>query len=105
MTVNRMIPAADTPIPVGRPHRTLCDIEMLVYDYERVTYQTVVLPAGQIFQPWEPHHWRGEEVPITLGDQAKEFDWGVTSWDGHFLRWADFFCKCRLVEEGPAGAK
>lgn len=97
---NRMTAAIDAPIPVGQPHLSICDIEMLVYDYDRVSHEISVLPAGTIFQPWDgPDHWWGEEVPITLGDQAEEFDWGKTSWDGHFLRWGDFFSKCRLVQK------
>jgi hypothetical protein len=101
---------ADTPIPVGKPHRALCDVKVLVYDYDSSHVETVVLHAGDIFQPWEPEHWRGEKVPITLGDEHSEFDWGVCSWEGHFLRWDDFFSRSELAEGStsptrPPGAK
>lgn len=58
-----------------------------------------MLPAGSTFQPWQPEEqWRGERVPITLGSQNIDFDWGVTSSDGHFLRWDDFFARCEPGE-------
>jgi hypothetical protein len=89
----------DMPIAIGSRHQTLCDIEMLVYDYDSLPVKPAVLPAGSIFQPWEPlDHWRGNRVPITLGDSAKEFDWGVSASEGHFLRWDDFFTKCSLAK-------
>ena len=88
----------DSHIPVGIPHRTLCDIEMLVYDYDAMGVKGEVLPEGSIFQPWEPELRRGSEVPITLGDQAAEFDWAVSSFEGHFLKWDDFFSRCRMIE-------
>lgn len=82
----------DGRILVGRVHRTSRDVEVLVYDYDSLNVETTILPAGSIFQPWTPQdHWRGEKVPITLGDQATGFDWGVSSLSGHFLRWNDFF--------------
>lgn len=86
----------DSHIPVGIPHRTLCDIEMLVYDYDAMGVKGEVLPGGSIFQPWEPELQRGSKVPITLGDQAAEFDWGVSSFEGHFLKWDDFFSRCQV---------
>jgi hypothetical protein len=43
-------------------------------------------------------HRRGVDVPITLGDGATEFDWGVTAFLGHFLTWDDFFSKCAICE-------
>ena len=90
---------ANHPIPMGKRHRTLCDVEMLVCDYDESRVETEVLPAGSVFQPWEPlEHWRGEKVPITLGGEHSEFDWGVSSDKGHFLRWNDFFSKCKLAE-------
>jgi len=96
-----MLTPPDEPIEVGRVHRTLADVEMVVYDYDRIASRIEVLPAGSLFQPWEPVHWRGEEVPITLGDRASQFDWGVSAWDGHFLRWDDFFRRCELVATEP----
>lgn len=73
---------------------------MLVYDYDRLPFKSEVLPAGSVFQAWEPRaHWRGIKVPITLGDNHREFDWGVTSDKGHFMRWDDFFVYC-VIEEG-----
>ena len=91
---------ANDPFLVGRPHRTRRDVEMLVLDYDRGV-ATVTLPAGSVFQPWRTEdHWRGVKIPITLGDGAPEFDWGVTSADGHFLRWEDFFDRCALVDQG-----
>lgn len=88
----------DSFIPVGIPHRTLCDIEMLIYDYDAMGVKTEVLPVDSIFQPWEPELRRGREVPITIGDQAAEFDWAVSSFEGHFLKWDDFFSRCRMIE-------
>lgn len=68
------------------------DVEVLVYDYDSLNVETAILPAGSLFQPWTPRdHWLGEKVPITLGDQATGFDWGVGSPSGHFLQWNDFF--------------
>ena len=72
---------------------------MLVYDYCSTGVASEVLPAGSIFQPWEPlDHWRGEKVPITLGGQDSEFDWGATSAEGRFIQWDDFFSN-RVAEE------
>ena len=95
----------DQQVPVGKVHVTLCDMEMIVKDYDKLGHPTILLRAGSVFQPWDPRHWAGSEVPITLGDQASQFDWGVTDevtgifgWDGHFLNWDDFFTKCQLVE-------
>lgn len=86
---------AESPIPSGQLYRTLCDVEVLVYDYDRMPVQVEVLPAGSLFQPWEPlEQWQGVRVPITLGGEATGFDWGVTSGEGHFLRWEDFFTRC-----------
>ena len=68
---------------------------MLVCDYDSMGVVNEVLAAGSVFQPWEPlDHWRGEKVPITLGGHDSEFDWGVTSAEGHFLHWEDFFSRC-----------
>jgi hypothetical protein len=95
----------DMLIPAGKPHRALCDVEVLVYDYDAMGVRTEVLPAGSIFQPWEPlEHWRGKKIPITIGGGATEFDWGVSSSEGHFLEWGDFFNRCRVDEaktDGP----
>lgn len=53
---------------------------MLLYDYDRVDNKIGVLPAGNVFQPWDrPVHWLGMDVPITLGEQADEFDGGKSS--------------------------
>ena len=91
--------AADRHIPAGTRHRTLCDVEVAVYDYDSGV-ERLVLPVGSVFQPWEPRdHWRGERVPITLGDQHARFDWGVTSREGHFLAWDDFFFRCANEED------
>lgn len=87
----------DMLIPTGKSHRALCDIELLVYDYDTMGVQSKVLTAGSIFQPWEPlERWRGIKIPITLGEGAAEFDWGISSYEGHFLKWSDFFSRCRL---------
>jgi hypothetical protein len=94
----------DSPILVGIAHRALRDVEMLVYDYDELPVQAELLTGGSIFQPWEPaEHWRGEKVPITLGSQNKEFDWGVNSGVGHFLRWDDFFSVCEPVKGTVSG--
>lgn len=103
---DRPVPDAAAPaprdaiVPAGRPHRTMCDVEVLLHDYDALGVKVRSLPAGTVFQPWEPRdHWRGVEVPITLGSGATELDWGVTSLTGHFLRWDDFFTKCEMM--GP----
>ena len=89
----------DSPIQIGRPHRARCDIEMRVYDYDALATKIKILKAGEIFKPWEPlDHWRGFEVPITLDDAAQAFDWGVSSFEGYFLAWDDFFLKCEVLE-------
>ncbi len=85
----------NTPIPAGQLHRAFRPLEVLVYDYDELGVRTRVLPAGSVFQPWEPEpHWRGVKVPITLGAEAKGFDWGVTSPVGYFLSWRNFFSAC-----------
>lgn len=87
-----MTPPADTAIPAGRPHLALRALELLVYDFDALGVRTRVLAAGARFIPWEPPpHWRGERVPITLGDAAPGFDWGRESAEGLFLAWQDFF--------------
>ena len=89
----------DGLIQFGCPHRVLCDTEMLIYDYDASGIEIEILHEGDAFQPWEPHELRwGKTVPITLGDQAKEFDYGVSSYKRHFLKWDDFFYKCRIIE-------
>jgi hypothetical protein len=98
--VNNMPTLTDAPISVGKRHRTTKDLRVWVYNYDRLTPTEEILPAGAMFQPWEPAHWRGEEVPITLGGGATEFDWGVTAANGHFLAWEDFFASCELAELG-----
>ena len=86
---------SDDEIPAGELHRALRDVELRRHDYEQGNVETRLLPAGSIFQPWEPReHWRGVGVPITLGGDHAEFDWGVTSPAGHFLAWDDFLLKC-----------
>lgn len=89
---------ADAPILVGQPHCTRCDVTVTIYEYDSGV-ESLVLPAGSRFQPWEPlAHWRGVKVPITLGEGATELDWDVTSAYGHFLMWDDFFFKCATCE-------
>ena len=85
----------------------MCDVEVLVQDYDAMGVRTEVLPAGGVFRPWEPlAQWRGIKIPITVGDGATEFDWGVSSSEGHFLRWDDFFSRCRMsgakADDSPA---
>jgi hypothetical protein len=98
-----MTTPADTEIPVGRPHVTGCDIEILVRDYDKLMPSFLVLRSGSIFQPWQPQDEGDQWIPITLGDEANEFDWGKKSrdgsfsWDGHFIRREDFFTKCQLL--------
>lgn len=86
-------------VRISLPHVVERDIQVLIYDYDRVTCQTQILSAGSVFQPWEPTEFAGGEIPITLGDQALEFDWGKTAWDGHFLRADDYFANCVLLED------
>ena len=91
------------PIPVGKPHCTVVELEVLIYDYDQMGVKSLILPVGTLFQPWQPlDHWRGQKIPITLGDGAKEFDWGVTAIEGHFLSWHDFFMYCQLAEVCPS---
>lgn len=88
-----------TSIPLGRTHRALRDIEMHVYDYDDMGIEARVLLKDSLFRPWEPlAQWQGDKIPITLGDQATEFNWMITSREGHFLKWNDFFDHCELVE-------
>lgn len=88
-------------IAVGRRHRALRDLEVIVLDYDSLIGERALLGAGELFQPWEPlEHWRGEKIPITLGGEHSRFDWGVTSAEGHFLRWDDFFLHCELAGDG-----
>jgi hypothetical protein len=87
-------------ISAGVPHRVRSPVEMLIYDYDSLPVEMRNLPAGAVFQPWEPElHLRGERVPITLGNHHSEFDWGVTSGQGHFLRWDDFFLLCEPLND------
>lgn len=93
---------ADHDIPAGARYRALSDVELLVKDYDDLQVATRVLVAGSLFQPWEPReHWRGRQVPITLGEGCERFDWGVTSPRGHFLSWNDFFSKCGPKAQHP----
>ena len=96
-TGGAVVAPGDMLIPAGKSHRALCDIEVLVYDYDAMGVQTKVLTAGSIFQPWEPlEQWCGLKIPITLGEGATEFDWMVSSSEGHFLKWDDFFSRCQV---------
>lgn len=92
-------PKSASPVfAVGAPHRALRALELLSFEYDALGVQLGVLPEGALFQPWAPlPHWLGERIPITLGDGAKGFDWGVTSPIGHFLHWDDFFARCCAV--------
>ena len=94
-------PPPETHIAVGERHRVTSAVDVSVRDYDSLSGRTIVLPAGAIFRVWKPlDHWRGKEVPITLGDAHTEFDWGVTSFEGHFIEWRDFFEKCERVTTG-----
>ncbi len=94
---------ANAKVLVGRIHSTFRVLELLVYDYDRLGVRTRVLPTGTSFQPWEPlPQWRGKRVPITLGNDSTAFDWGVTSDEGLFLQWDDYFEACGV--EGPTGS-
>ena len=90
---------SDSPIPVGKRHRTLSAVDALVFDYDSMHMETKRLLKGSIFQPWAPlDQWCRIRVPITLGNKATGFDWGVSSSEGHFLTWEDFFSLCELSE-------
>lgn len=90
----------------GVPHRALESLQMLIYDYDALGVQTRLLRTGAVFRPWEPlAHWRDERMPITLGDSALQFDWGMKSPAGHFLRWDDFFERCAPLGEPHAKAR
>ena len=93
---------ADAQIAVGQRHRTFRVLSAQVYDYDALGVQTRALAAGTVFQPWEPQaHWRGERVPITLGDASTQFDWGVTAGTGLFLHWDDYFAYCGTGDAPP----
>lgn len=79
------------------------DTVVWIYDYDRVGPKSKVFAAGTIFQPWGPSTADGSDVPITIGDQAEEFDWGTKSWDGHFLGADDFFANCMPLVLDDAG--
>ena len=98
--------AAASNIPVGKPHRASCDLDMHVRDYDAMSVQIRVLGKGSIFQPWAPldPSPRGE-VPITLGEGATQFDWGVRSFEGHFLRREDFLHRCEMVTDRPTRSR
>ena len=92
--------SSDKQSPIGRRHRTVNEVGLLVYDYDQMVIKPGTLPAHCIFQPWESYaEWRGEKVPITFGDTAEKFDWGISSGKGCFLHWNDFFSSCELAEE------
>ncbi len=56
------------------------EVKLLIYDYDQMVIKSVMLPTHRIFQPWESYNdWRGKKVPITLGDDASEFDWGMNT--------------------------
>lgn len=95
--------SSDSSKAFGRRHRTVEAIDLLIYDYAQMRIRVTTLPVHSIFQPWEPHDdWRGEKVPVTLGDNASQFDWGMKSNKACFFNWNDFFAKCQLAEEqGP----
>ena len=85
-------------VRVGIPHVVVRDIDVAVYDYDRVGAECGVLSVGTVFQPWLPNESSREDVPITLGDQALEFDWGKTAWKGHYLSADDYFSSCRVKD-------
>jgi hypothetical protein len=91
----------DKPIAVGHLHRVLRDVRVLVRDYDSMSTASRDLRAGDLFRAWEPmDHWRGQHVPITIGADHTSFDWGVTSYLGHFLSWRDYFERCEPVRAG-----
>lgn len=87
-------------LAVGKPHVAMRDLEVRVLDYDSLGENTETLAAGSTFQPWAPEpHWHGDKVPITLGEGATCFDWGVSSFEGRFLAWADFFEHCQPIAD------
>ena len=85
----------DRPILTGVAHRALETLAVLIYAYDELGVSTQILRAGSIFVPWAPRaHWRGERVPITLGDGTGPFVWRTDAPPGLFLRWDDFFERC-----------
>lgn len=95
-----MTPSEDRQVPIGKRHRTVRKSAMILYDYDRMVIGSEILPARRVFQPWQGAvAWRGQKVPITLGDINKKFDWGMDSGICCFLSWSDFFANCRLAEE------
>jgi hypothetical protein len=94
---------ANREIRVGKPHRTRRELKVMIRDYETLSVKIATLPEGTLFQPWTPlqAHF-GADIPITLGEGAREFDWGSTSQRGHFLTCEDFFSGCQIVESESA---
>jgi hypothetical protein len=96
---------ADTPVPAGRALKALVDIVMLVDDDGAPTPALVLLPAGSIIRAWEPpEEWRGEKVPITLGELQMEPGRGTVSGSGHFIGWDEFFTRCTPAD-GPGSGR
>jgi hypothetical protein len=91
---------SDKSIQVGRQHRTTRAIDLLVYDYQEMVIKTTGLPGQRFFRPWAPgEDWRGKKIPITLGEDDTGFDWGLNTGKSYFIRWNDFFSRCRLAEK------
>lgn len=88
-----------TRIVPGALHRASAPLELDVHDYDAVAGRRAPLERFDVFQPWTPvqEHWRGQHVPITPGFGSREFSWGITSLDGYFMRWDDYFERCELA--------
>jgi hypothetical protein len=94
-----MIVPSTTPVPAGQALVTLVEITMLVHDHGSASAATVMLPAGSIIQAWEPkEEWRGERVPVTLGDGQSGPGHETSMSAERFIPWDDFFRGCAPVD-------
>jgi hypothetical protein len=78
----------------------LLHVEIVVLEYDEVSHREgKVLTPNTIFKPWDwGEGWPRNDIPITIGAENTEFDWGVSSLYGYFMKWDDFHTKCEVGE-------